>query len=168
MPNRNRGTVKRRAFLRAAGGIAIGLPFLEGMPERSAWAQGQAPVFGFMVVAACGVVGSKFLPASTGALTVDGLSSSGKAVAELADHAPNLLIVKGVNFPLSSPSGCGHVQGLIQSLTGRQPGGGDRPRCVRGRAAAHGRPGEGSIAVPALLRRDVPWSSARTNHSHWW
>jgi len=28
----------RRAFLRGAGTVAIGLPFLEGLPERSAWA----------------------------------------------------------------------------------------------------------------------------------
>jgi len=121
-----RAAVNRRAFLRAAGGVAIGLPFLEGMPERSAWAQGEQPVFGFMVVAACGVVGSKFLPSETGALTTDGLASSGKAVAALADHAPNLLFVKNINFPTASPTGCGHVQGLIQSLTGRSPNGGDR------------------------------------------
>jgi hypothetical protein len=40
-----------------------------------------------------------------------------------------------VNFPLSSPSGCGHVQGLIQSLTGRQPGGGDRNASSQGVSA---------------------------------
>jgi hypothetical protein len=64
VPNRNRCTVNRRAFLRAAGGIAIGLPFVEGMPVRSAWAHGPAPVFGFMGVAACGVVGITFVPAT--------------------------------------------------------------------------------------------------------
>jgi len=130
-----RGAVNRRAFLRAAGGVAIGLPFLEGMPERSAWAAGQEPVFGFMVVAACGVVGSKFFPTDIGPLTAEGLAASGKAVAALADHAPNLLFVKNVNFPTGSPTGCGHVQGLIQSLTGRAPNGGDRNASSQGSSA---------------------------------
>ena len=31
-----RSTINRRAFLRGAGTVAIGLPFLEGLPERSA------------------------------------------------------------------------------------------------------------------------------------
>jgi len=35
--------IKRRALLRGAAGIAIGLPFLEGLPERSAWAQDKKP-----------------------------------------------------------------------------------------------------------------------------
>jgi hypothetical protein len=130
-----RPQVNRRAFLRAAGGIAIGLPFLESMPERSAWAQGQAPIFGFMCVAACGVVGGRFFPNATGALTASSLMSSGKAVAALAEHAPNLLFVKGINYPVAGPTGCGHVQGLIQSLTGRAPNGGDKNATSQGTSA---------------------------------
>ena len=34
----NRPIINRRAFLRGAGTVAVGLPFLEGLPERSAWA----------------------------------------------------------------------------------------------------------------------------------
>ena len=45
-------TVNRRAFLYGAGGIAIGLPFLEGLPERSAWAQDAQPIFTFFMCAA--------------------------------------------------------------------------------------------------------------------
>jgi hypothetical protein len=133
--NKFRPQVNRRAFLRAAGGIAIGLPFLESMPERSAWAQGQAPVFGFMCVAACGVVGGRFFPNATGALTASSLMSSGKAVAALSEHAPNLLFVKGINYPVGGPTGCGHVQGLIQSLTGRAPNGGDKNATSQGASA---------------------------------
>lgn len=127
--------VNRRRFLRAAGGIAIGLPFLESLPERSAWAQGQAPIFGFMCVAACGVVGGRFFPTNTGALTAANLTSSGNAVAALAEHAPELLFVRGINFPVSGPTGCGHVQGLIQSLTGRSPNGGDKNATSQGVSA---------------------------------
>ena len=88
-----------------------------------------------MIVSACGVVGKNFFPNSTGALTADGLRSSGKSVAALADHAPNLLFVKNVNFPVNSPTGCGHVQGLVQSLTGRSPNGGDKNATAQGVSA---------------------------------
>jgi hypothetical protein len=116
-----RRTVNRRAFLYGAGGIAIGLPFLEGLPERSAWAQGAEPVFTFFMCAACGVEPKRFWPA-TGALS--GGLSSGKAVDKLADFAENLLIIKNIDFPLTAPSGCGHAQGLAQALTGKSPTGG--------------------------------------------
>ena len=116
-----RKVVNRRAFLYGAGGIAIGLPFLEGLPERSAWAADAKPIFTFFMCAACGVEPKRFWPASTGALS--GLLSSGKAVDALADYAKDLLIVKGINFPLTGPTGCGHAQGLSQALTAKQPTG---------------------------------------------
>jgi len=50
-----RKVVNRRAFLYGAGGVAIGLPFLEGLPERSAWAANATPIFTFFMCAACGV-----------------------------------------------------------------------------------------------------------------
>ena len=118
---KRRKTINRRAFLYGAGTIAIGLPFLEGLPERSAWAAGAQPIFTFFLCGACGVEPKRFWPSSTGALS--GLLASGKAVDALADHAKNLLIVKGVNFPLTGPSGCGHAQGLAQALTGKTPTG---------------------------------------------
>jgi hypothetical protein len=116
-----RKVINRRAFLYGAGGVAIGLPFLEGLPERSAWAADAQPVFTFFLCAACGVEPKRFWPASTGDL--GGLLSSGKAVDALADHAKDLLIIKGINFPLTGPSGCGHAQGLSQALTGKTPTG---------------------------------------------
>jgi hypothetical protein len=116
-----RPTVNRRAFLYGAGGIAIGLPFLEGLPERSAWAQNATPVFTFFMVAACGVEPKRFWPTGTGALS--DLLASGKAVDELKDYAENLVLIKKMNFPLTRPNGCGHAQGLCQSLTGKEPTG---------------------------------------------
>jgi hypothetical protein len=120
-PKRRR-VVNRRAFLYGAGGIAIGLPFLEGLPERSAWAQGSEPIFTFFICAACGVEPKRFWPSATGELTTL-LSSGEQAVTALKDHAQNLLIVKGINYPLDRPQGCGHAQGLAQALTGRTPTG---------------------------------------------
>ena len=54
--------INRRAFLRGAGTVAIGLPFLEGLPERSAWAAELAAGVQLFIVAACGVVGEQVLP----------------------------------------------------------------------------------------------------------
>jgi hypothetical protein len=48
--------INRRAFLTGVGGVAIGLPFLEGLPARSAWAQDSPPVFTLFVVAQNGTV----------------------------------------------------------------------------------------------------------------
>jgi hypothetical protein len=110
--------VNRRAFLRGAGGVAIGLPFLESLPERSAWAADAPPTFALFMVAACGVVPGKFLPAAKGALTDDGLKSSGKAVSALHAHAANLLMLQA-NYPMSGVTGCGHAQGLVQALTAK-------------------------------------------------
>ena len=110
--------LNRRAFLRGAGAVAIGLPFLEGLPGRSAWAQDNPPVFGLFIVAACGVVGSKFFPSAAGPLTSSALSGmSGKATSVLAPHAQDLLFLKNINFPMMNVTGCGHAQGLCQSLT---------------------------------------------------
>jgi hypothetical protein len=119
--HRGRRALNRRAFLYGAGGVALGLPFLEGLPERSAWAAGADPVFTFFMCGACGVEPKRFWPSGTGALS--GLLGSGKAVDALAPHAANLLIVKGVNFPQTGPSGCGHAQGLAQALTAKTPTG---------------------------------------------
>jgi hypothetical protein len=118
---RRRKVINRRAFLYGAGTIAIGLPFLEGLPERSAWAANAQPIFTFFMCGACGVEPKRFWPASTGALS--GLLASGKAVDALSEQAKNLLIVKGIQFPLTGPSGCGHAQGLSQALTAKTPTG---------------------------------------------
>ena len=112
--------INRRAFLTGAGGIALGLPFLEGMPSRSAWAAGEDPIFSFFIVQANGVIQEKFWPLSPGPLTA--ASMAGQAVEPLAPHASNLLIVKGIKHPGGNPGACGHAQGYVQSLTGVNPG----------------------------------------------
>ena len=119
-----RNAINRRAFLRGAGTVAIGLPFLEGLQERSAWAAGAQPVFTLMMVGSCGVVGKNFFPSATGALTTAGLSGLGDAaaVSALSAHAANLTFVKGVSWPQPNVTSCGHAEGLVQSLTGAKPG----------------------------------------------
>ncbi len=117
--------VNRRAFLRGAGTVAIGLPFLEGLPERSAWAQNDNPIFSFFIVSAHGVVHDRFWP-EMGALTQEGLAASSNATAALANHAANLTLLQGVNYPMRSPTNCGHAQGLCMALTARASQGGGR------------------------------------------
>ena len=124
LPFTRRTAINRRAFLRA-GAIAVGLPFLEGLPERSAWAANATPVFSLFIVAACGVVGKRFFPDTTGPLSAASLAAlEGKATSVLAPHAEQLLFVKNIDFPMVGPSNCGHSQGLCQSLTGAPAAGG--------------------------------------------
>ncbi len=118
-----RSVVNRRAFLRGAGSLAIGLPFLESLPSRSAWAQSEEPIFSFFMCHSCGVVDEDFWPGA-GAITSDSLA--GKAVAALAPYSDRLLMVRGINFP-GGGGGCGHADGLCKALTGVTPtGGGNR------------------------------------------
>jgi hypothetical protein len=102
--------------LRGAGGIAVGLPFLESLPERSAWAAEQAPVFSLFICAVDGVVPASFFPSALGEFTADSLAAAGKATSQLAAHADNLLFIKGINWP-SNPIAEPHAESLCMALT---------------------------------------------------
>ncbi len=108
--------MNRRAFLRGAGGVALGLPFLESLPERSAWAAGHAPVFSLFICAVDGVVPESFFPSAVGPLTSNGLAAAGKATSKLAAHAQDLLFVKGINWPVG-PKAEPHAESLCMALT---------------------------------------------------
>jgi len=131
--NFSRTAVNRRAFLYAAGTAGVALPFLEGLPGRSAFAQ-TAPGagFAFFICTSCGVVQSKgggqdperFWPTEVGALTTESMNAFAeeRCTGILADYASRLLLIKGIDYP-AGLSGCGHAQGLVQSLTARPPTG---------------------------------------------
>jgi hypothetical protein len=114
-----RPRLNRRNFLRGAAGVSVALPFLESLPDRSAWAQGEAPIFSLFICAVNGVLPSQFFPAQ-GPLTTEGLAAAGKATSHLSAHAPRLLFVSGINWP-ESTAGEPHVHGMIQVLTARAP-----------------------------------------------
>lgn len=126
----SRSRLSRRAFLCGAGTVGVALPFLEGMPSRSAWAADQNPVFGLFICTANGVVqkfGSepeKFWPTTLGPLTSASMQADApeRATGLLAEYASKLLIVRGVKYP-AGLSGCGHAQGLVQCLTAAPPTG---------------------------------------------
>lgn len=111
-----RSRVNRRAFLRGAAGVAVALPFLESLPERSAWAVGESPVFSLFICAVDGVVPEKFFPDELGPLTPEGLAAAGKATSALSAHADKLLFVRGINWP-GTPVGEPHAQSLCMALT---------------------------------------------------
>jgi hypothetical protein len=71
------------------------------------------------MVAANGVVPQRFFPTATGALSAANLG--GTAIEALSDYASNLLVVGGLKLPRGN-QGCGHAEGLAQSLTGVGPG----------------------------------------------
>jgi hypothetical protein len=142
-PNPNgRSRINRRAFLRGAGGVAIALPFLEGIPERSAFAGLPTnPVFAFFICTANGVVqkdGSdpeRFWPTAAGAIDTAKLAAAtDRCTSILADHASRLLFVRGINYP-NGGTGCGHASGLAQTLTGLAPTGASNKAVSTGESA---------------------------------
>jgi len=116
LPGSQRARLNRRAFLRGTAGVVLGLPFLESLPERSAWAAGNAPVFSLFICAVDGVVPASFFPNGLGDLTTDELAQAGKATSELSAHAKNLLFVRGINWP-TNPIAEPHAESLCMALT---------------------------------------------------
>ncbi len=125
--NSRKSRPNRRAFLRTVGGLGLSLPFLESLPERSAFAQeagDAAPTFGLFICTACGVVQrsgrdpERFWPTDIGPLTTAGMQAfaAERSTGLLADYADRLLIVRGINYPFSN-RGCGHALGLAHCLT---------------------------------------------------
>lgn len=110
----------RRNFLRGAAGVSVALPFLESLPDRSAWAAGEAPVFSLFICAVHGVLPSKFFPAATGTFTAESLAAAGKATSALAAHAQHLLFVSGISWP-EPTAGEPHTHGMTQVLTAKPP-----------------------------------------------
>ncbi len=116
---KKRFQLNRRAFLRGAAGISVGLPFLEGLPERSAWAQDANPIYSFFIVQANGVIQDRYWPKMTGPLSAE--SMAGQACEPLAPYAKDLLFIHGLNHVGGNPGACGHAQGYVQTLTGAPP-----------------------------------------------
>ena len=145
----------RRNFLRGAAGVSIALPFLEGLPERSAWAVGEEPVFSLFICTACGVLGPKFFPETPGALSEASLAASDKATSELARHAQNLLFLSGIDlWPDNPHTGDSHATGSSEVLTASTPTGSGNLAVASGPSAdvviaAHVQPGTDPLTLYA-------------------
>jgi hypothetical protein len=66
----------------------------------------------------------KFWPTQVGPLTTASMQAfaADRCTGLLADYASKLLIVRGINYPYNV-GGCGHANGLVQSLTASRPTG---------------------------------------------
>ncbi len=130
----HRRRLERRAFLRGAGGATLALPFLESLPQRSAWGQDEQPIFALHLCAVCGVVPSQFFPPTTGPLTSTALAEAGTATSALAAHADDLLFISGVNWS-GFGTGDAHVDGFCHALTARTPTGSSSSAVAAGPSA---------------------------------
>lgn len=107
--------LNRRAFLYGLGGIGVGLPFLESVPDRSAWAADEHPTFTLLIGTGNGIIADAFWPSNLGPLT--DLSSEVNATGILGDYAGHLLFVRGLRYPRLSTAD-GHGQSYPQMFTG--------------------------------------------------
>ncbi len=120
--------INRRRFLAGLGGAMVALPALESVKflgGRARAAGSGKPVYSVFIRQGNGcqqeipnAEPDRFWPAQLGALTTDILANdnAGQAVAELADYASSLLLVRGTRFGFNA-AGCGHSGGLNQCLT---------------------------------------------------
>ncbi|MET0342046.1 MAG: DUF1552 domain-containing protein [Polyangiales bacterium] len=123
-PKRGIEMVGRRAFLRGAASVVVGLPLLEGLLPRGASAQAAGHRFAIFMRQGNGVQQGydkepdRFWPSALGNLTVAGMKAdSGRAVSVLADHAAKLLLVRGTEMRAIQDAGCGHSSGGLLCLT---------------------------------------------------
>lgn len=122
--------LSRRLVLQGIGGALLGLPWLESVRPRSAWAQASsAPPFAIFFRQANGVAAEqntnevgqepeRFWPTAPGPLDASTLAD--RALAELVSYADRLLVVGNVNMA-NFNYGDGHARGALQVLTARGP-----------------------------------------------
>ncbi|MGF1467994.1 MAG: DUF1552 domain-containing protein [Sandaracinaceae bacterium] len=117
----------RRTVLRGLGGVALSLPFLEGL--SGARADATTPPYalflrqanGGAAQTATGPLGlepERFWPRPGRPFGPEALE--GRALMELVDHADDLLVVGNVNM-MNYPYGDGHPRGVFQLLTAAPP-----------------------------------------------
>lgn len=118
----------RRAFLYGAGTTGLALPFLEGLPERSAFAAGEEDAtFALFICTNNGVVQGigndvdAFWPSELGPLTKASMKaeSDQRCTCLLSDHADRLLMVRGISHAQTHGGGVDTAAaGLTMCLTG--------------------------------------------------
>lgn len=136
VPNKS---ITRRALLQGVGTTGLVLPFLESIPERSAFALDEDPRFAFFMCGANGVVQDggldpeRFWPKVAGPLSPAqlGNDSAQRCTGLLADHADKLLIVRGMRYSAGA-TGDTHAHGHVMCLTGLTPEGSSVSATSRG------------------------------------
>lgn len=115
--------MQRRQFLRGAGGVFFGLPFLEGLLDSKAQAAGAEPLpFAIFMHQGNGVEDKRWWPKTPGLITDDSLK--GTAMEGLTAYKSKILALKGIAIPYQdgeSGMKCGHAYACAQILTGATP-----------------------------------------------
>lgn len=120
--------VQRRAFLRGAGSVVLGLPWLDAFAAPQVRAsEATPPQFIVIMHQANGVAQEterepeRFWPSEPGPITSASLRAEPeRAVAELADHADRLLMLRGLRYGFDGLA-CAHVDAFCQLLTASEP-----------------------------------------------
>jgi hypothetical protein len=134
----------RRRFLRGVGGVSLALPMLETFTSRKAMAQAAGKTYVAFMCEQNGTVPERFYPKSLGALTPE--SMMGSAVEDLIPHAPDLMVIRGINWTHGNGVGCGHSSGCNTALTASQARGSANRSLPRGPSA--------DLRIAELLKRD--------------
>ncbi len=112
--------MKRRHFLRGAAGVAVGLPFLEGLAPRGvSAAEGSNGCRFIGLMQSNGVDVTRFWPTGEfGELTAGTLA--GTALEVLGDYADRITIPRGIHTSPTNADpvvGDGHARGMAHRLT---------------------------------------------------
>lgn len=114
--------LSRRSFLRGAGGIAIGLPFLEAMLGRRSHAAEDGPPPRFIVVfSANGTIEERWTPVgSEQDFLLDDPADPGRILSPLEPFKDRLMVLGGLDMLSRNhgPGGNGHDMGMGHMLTG--------------------------------------------------
>jgi hypothetical protein len=117
--------MNRRRFLRGAGTLVLGLPFLESLAPKTAKAQTMAPRRFVGFFQCNGINMDRFWPANYGPLT--DASLAGRALEPLTRYRSKLLIPRGIHtvprgFGWDPSNGCDHRKGMGHKLTAQPLG----------------------------------------------
>jgi hypothetical protein len=110
----------RRRFLFGLGGVAVALPVLEGLSQKTAKAA-DAQKFAVFVRQANGVVQKqgtepeRYFPDAIGPIS-DATFPADRAISEIKGYIDKTLLVRGVSYAFPG-NGCGHSGGGNQCLT---------------------------------------------------
>ncbi len=109
--------MKRRAWLRGAGGIAVALPWLESWPRRARGGPSEAPTRCVLMFTANGTVPASWTPGPDFTLS--------PILEPLAGHREQLVVCSGIDMSSAGDDLKGHNRGLGTLWTGLEPNGGN-------------------------------------------
>ena len=109
--------MRRRAWLRGAGGIAVALPWLESWPRRARADVDDFPTRCVLVFTSNGTVPPSWVPGPDFTLST--------ILEPLADHRERIIVCSGIDLSSSGGDHKGHNRGVGSLWTGVEPFGGN-------------------------------------------